>query len=68
MNTKTGPLTKGHNSYPWEFQVNKLSEDLTTNNYKDIINKEFQHLFNFNFGVIKCGIRVISNKVMILIG
>jgi hypothetical protein len=20
MNTKTGPLTKRHNSYPWEFQ------------------------------------------------
>jgi hypothetical protein len=20
MNTETGPLAKGHNSYPWEFQ------------------------------------------------
>jgi hypothetical protein len=42
MNTKTGPLTKGHNSYPWVFQ--QIVEDLTTTNYKDIVNEEFQHI------------------------
>jgi hypothetical protein len=63
MNTKTDPLTKAHNSYPWN--SNRLLEDLTTN-YKDIVNEEFQHIFNFNFGVRVGGIRVVFNKVMLL--
>jgi hypothetical protein len=41
----------------------RLLEDLTTNNYKDIFYKEFQHLFNFNFGVLVLEIRVVFNKV-----
>jgi hypothetical protein len=67
MNTETGPLTNGHNSYPWEFQLNRLLEDLSSNNYMNIVYKEFQHLFNFNFGVLVHGIRVIFNKVMFLV-
>jgi hypothetical protein len=43
MNTKTGPLTKGHNSSHGD--SNRLLEDQTTNNYKDIVDEEFQYLF-----------------------
>jgi hypothetical protein len=55
VNTKTGPLTKGHILYPWEFQHNVGKPDY---NYKNIVDEESQHLFNFNFGVLVCGIRV----------
>jgi hypothetical protein len=41
-------------------------EDLTSNNYIDIAHEQFQHLFNFIFGVFVRGIRVVFNKVMIL--
>jgi hypothetical protein len=30
-----------------------IPTDLTTKNYKDIIDEEFQHLFNFNFGILE---------------
>jgi hypothetical protein len=52
MNTKTGLLTKGYNSYSWKFQ--QTIEDLTNDNYKNIniVYEKFQHLFNVNFGVI----------------
>jgi hypothetical protein len=64
MNTKTGPLTKGHNSYPWEFQqiVGRPDHQQLT----DIVGEEFQHLFNFNFGVLVRGFRVVFNKVVYL--
>jgi hypothetical protein len=58
MKTKTAPLTKGHNSYPWEL------EDLTTNNCKDIVDEKSQYLFNFHIGVLVCEIRVVF-KVML---
>jgi hypothetical protein len=35
-------------------------EDLPSNNYINIVYEEFQHLFNFNFGVLVHGIRVIG--------
>jgi hypothetical protein len=31
-----------------------LLEDLPPNNYINIVYEEFQHLFNFNFGVVVC--------------
>jgi hypothetical protein len=65
MNIKTGPITKGHNSY--HGNSNRLLEDLPSNNYIDIVYEEFQYLFNFNFGVFVHGIRVIFNKVMFLV-
>ena len=52
----TGPLTKRHNSYPWEFQQN----------YEDIVNEEFQHVFNLNFRVLVRGIKVVFNKAVFL--
>jgi hypothetical protein len=39
---------------------NRPLEDLTTNNYKDVVDEEFQNLFNFNFGVFVHGLRVVS--------
>jgi hypothetical protein len=50
MNTKTDPLTTGHNSYPWEFQ--QTVGRPVFNNYINIVYEEFQHLFDFNFGVL----------------
>jgi hypothetical protein len=41
-------------------------EDLTTNNYINIVDEEFQRLFNFNFEVLVRGIRVVFNKGMFL--
>jgi hypothetical protein len=60
---RKGPLTKEHNS---NFgNSNRLLEDLNSNNYMhiDIVYEEFQHLLNFNFGVLVLGIRVKFNKV-----
>jgi hypothetical protein len=57
MNTKTDPLRTGHNSYPWEFQ--RLLENLSSNNYINIVDEELQHLFDFNFVVLVRGIRMI---------
>jgi hypothetical protein len=37
-------------------------EDLTTSNYIGIVDEEFQHLFNFNFGVLDRGIRAVFKK------
>jgi hypothetical protein len=38
-----------------------------TCNYINIVYEELQHLFDFNFGVLVRGIRVIFNKVMFLV-
>jgi hypothetical protein len=65
MNTKTGSLTKGHNSYHGD--SNRLLEDLPSNNYINIVSEEFQHIFNFNFEVLVHGIRVMFNKVIFLV-
>jgi hypothetical protein len=65
MNTKTNPLTNGHNSYQWEFQQTVGSPP--SNNYIHIVYEEFQHLFNFNFGVLVREIRVMFNKVVFLL-
>ena len=46
---------------------NSLLEDMPSNNYINIVDEELQHLFNFNFGVLVCGIRVIFKKVMFLV-
>jgi hypothetical protein len=57
MDTKTGRLTKEHNSYPWKFQ--QMLGDLHTNNYINMVYmyEEFQHLVvNFNFGIPVRGI------------
>jgi hypothetical protein len=64
MNAKTGPLTKRHDSYPWEFQQTVGKPALQQ---LDIVYEEFQYLFNFNFGVLVHGIRMIFNKVMFLV-
>jgi hypothetical protein len=41
---------------------------LNTNNYKDIVDEEFQHLSNLKFGVLVRGIRVVFYKVTSLSG
>jgi hypothetical protein len=64
MNIKTGPLTKG--TIHTHRNSNRLLKDLTTNNYIDIVYKEFQDLFNFKFGELVRGIRAVFNKVMLL--
>jgi hypothetical protein len=64
MNTKTGPLTEG--TIRTHGNSNRLLEDLPSNNYIDIVNEEFQHFLNFNFGVLVRGIRVIFNNIMLL--
>jgi hypothetical protein len=43
---------------------NRLLEDLTTNNYKYVVDEGFQHLFNFNFGILVREIRVVFNKIV----
>jgi hypothetical protein len=65
MKTKTGPLTKG--TIRTHGNSNRLLEDLPANSHTNIVYEEFQHLFNFNFGVLLRGIRVIFNKVMFLV-
>jgi hypothetical protein len=55
---------------PARFRVGfflRVLEDLSSNNYINIVYEEFQHLFYFNFGVLVRGIRVIFNKVMFLV-
>jgi hypothetical protein len=59
---KTRSANKGAQSVP--MGIPTLLEDLTINNYKDNVDEEFQHLFNFNFGVLVPEIRVALNKVM----
>jgi hypothetical protein len=58
MNTKTGPLTKGHNIRT-HGNSNRLLEDLTTKSYIDTVLslriEEFQHLFNLNLEVLVRG-------------
>jgi hypothetical protein len=65
MNTKTGGLTRG--TIRTHGNSNRLLEDLHSNNYIDIVYEEFQHLFNFNIGVLVRGMRVIFNNVMFLV-
>jgi hypothetical protein len=65
MNTETGLLTKG--TIRTRRKSNRLLEDLPSNIYINIVYKEFEHLFNFNFGVLMRGIRVIYNKVVFLV-
>jgi hypothetical protein len=36
----------------------RLLEDLTTNNYKDIVYEEFRLPFDFNFEVLVCAVGV----------
>jgi hypothetical protein len=62
---KTDPLTTG--TIRTYGNSNRLLEDLSSNSYINIVYEEFQHLFNFNFGVLVRGIRVIFNKVMFLV-
>jgi hypothetical protein len=65
MNTETGPLTKG--AICTHGNTDRLLEDLSSNNYLNIVYEEFEHLFNFNFGVLVHVIRVIFNKVEFLV-
>jgi hypothetical protein len=60
---KKRSINKGAQFVPMR-NSNRLLEDLTTNNYKYIDDEEFQHLFDFNFGVLVRGIRVVFNKVV----
>jgi hypothetical protein len=44
-----------------------IPTDLSSNNYINIVDEEFQHLLDVTFRVLVRGIRVMFNKVMFLV-
>jgi hypothetical protein len=65
MNTKNRSANNGTQFVPMGLPT--VLENVSSNNYIHIVYEELQHLFDFNFGVLARGIRVISNKVMFLV-
>jgi hypothetical protein len=66
MNTKTGLLTKARAHFVSMGIPTDCWKTRMICNNKYIVGKEFQHLFNFNFGVLVRGIGVVFNKVLFL--